>query len=88
MAPTNLGQKLAESISRLVSLLIMVTIWVAPMLTFEEFDESLSAWITVFESQVQTNATRTQLDATVNDYYDFVMDGGLLKPVELDIYEE
>ena len=88
MAPTNLGQKLAESISRLVALLIMVTIWVAPMLTFEEFDESLSAWITVFESQVQTNATRTQLDATVNDYYDFVMDGGLLKPVELDIYEE
>ena len=87
MAPTNLGQKLAESISRLVALLIMITIWVAPMLTFEEFDESLSAWMTVFESHMEHNATKAQLEPVVTDYYDFIMDGGLLKPVELDIYD-
>ena len=88
MAPTNLGQKLAESISRLVALLIMITIWVAPMLTFEEFDESLSAWITVFDAQVEANATRTQLDSVVEDYHDFVKGGDLLNPMELHIYEE
>ncbi|QDZ24568.1 3',5'-cyclic-nucleotide phosphodiesterase [Chloropicon primus] len=86
MAPTNLGQKLAESISRLVALLIMITIWVAPMLTFEEFDESLSAWITVFDSHAQNNATTFQLEPVVTDYYDFIMDGGLLRPVELNIH--
>ena len=88
MAPTNLGQKLSESISRLVALLIMITIWVAPMLTFEEFDESLSAWITVFDSQVEINATRTDLEPFVEDYYKFIMDGGLLRPKELHVYDE
>lgn len=83
MAPTNLGQKLAESVSRRVALLIMITIWVAPLLSYEEFDMSLQAWITMFEST--RGVSQEQLELTVIDYYDFTVDGGIMTPMELYI---
>mmetsp|Transcript_4184 Transcript_4184/g.13259 ORF Transcript_4184/g.13259 Transcript_4184/m.13259 type:complete len:587 (+) Transcript_4184:155-1915(+) len=71
-APTSLGTKLSESVSRQVAALVLVTVLVAPLLIYDESDQSVGAYLTVFELNAKAGLGMQDLQPLVDEYFAFI----------------
>mmetsp|Transcript_17174 Transcript_17174/g.56226 ORF Transcript_17174/g.56226 Transcript_17174/m.56226 type:complete len:887 (+) Transcript_17174:482-3142(+) len=86
MAPTAMGQNLAESISHQVALLVMATVICVPLLTYEEVDLSPEAYAKMFSIAYGNGASYEELNQNAVEMYEFFESNERVgSPIELTI---